>query len=283
MRRGWRRTVRELLRRRSAAWGGAVVIGVLAVALLAPVVAPHDPVDQDLSLRMKPPGRPYLLGTDDFGRDILSRIVWGSRVSLGVAAAAIVIGALVGSLVGFAAGYSGGTPDHALMRAMDIMMAFPTLLLAITLVAVLGRGMGNLVVAIGVANIPQFGRIVRGEVLRIKLFDYVDAARGLGASHLRIIARHLLPNVWPTLIVLISLRVSVAILSEASLSFLGLGIRPPAPSWGGMVAEGQKFLLLAPWMSLVPGIAIMALVLGLNLFGDGLRDALDPRLRAEGT
>ena len=140
-----------------------------------------------------------------------------------------------------------------------------------------------LVVAIGVANIPQFGRIVRGEVLRIKLFDYVDAARGLGASHLRIIVRHLLPNVWPTLTVLMSLRVSVAILSEASLSFLGLGIRAPAPSWGGMVAEGQKFLLLAPWMSLVPGLAIMALVLGLNLFGDGLRDALDPRLRAEGT
>jgi peptide/nickel transport system permease protein len=283
MRGDWGRAVRGLLRRRSAACGGAVVFGVLAVALLAPMLAPHDPVDQDLSRRMKPPGQPYLLGTDDFGRDILSRIVWGSRVSLGVAAASIVIGALIGSLVGFAAGYSGGAPDHALMRAMDIMMAFPTLLLAITLVAVLGRGVGNLVVAIGVANIPQFGRIVRGEVLRIKLFDYVDAARGLGASHLRIIVRHLLPNVWPALIVLMSLRVSVAILSEASLSFLGLGIRPPAPSWGSMVAEGQKFLLLAPWMSLVPGLAIMALVLGLNLFGDGLRDALDPRLRAEGT
>ena len=280
---GWRRAVTQLLRRRTAAFGSAIVAGVLAVALLAPVITPYDPVDQDLSRRMKPPGRAHVLGTDDFGRDILSRIMWGSRISLAVGAAAVVIGALFGSLVGFAAGYFGGASDHLLMRAMDIMMAFPTLLLAITLVAVLGSGLGNLVVAIGVANIPQFGRVVRGEVLRIKLLDYVDAARGLGASHLRIILRHLLPNIWSALIVLISLRVSVAILSEASLSFLGLGIRPPAPSWGTMVAEGQKFLLLAPWMSLVPGLAIMALVLGLNLLGDGLRDALDPRLRGEGT
>jgi peptide/nickel transport system permease protein len=282
MRGGWWRTVTQLVRRRSAAFGGTIVIGVVVVAALAPALAPYDPIDQDLSRRMKPPGQAYLLGTDDFGRDILSRIIWGSRISLAVAAAAIVIGALVGSIVGLAAGYFGGGCDHLLMRSMDIMMAFPTLLLAITLVAVLGGGLGNLVVAIGVANIPQFGRIVRGEVLRIKLLDYVGAARGLGASHLRIILRHLVPNVWPVLIVLMSLRVSVAILSEASLSFLGLGIRPPAPSWGSMVAEGQKFIVLAPWVALVPGLAIMALVLGLNLFGDGLRDVLDPRLRGEG-
>ncbi len=282
MRGGWWRTVTQLVRRRSAAFGGTIVIGVVVVAALAPALAPYDPIDQDLSRRMKPPGQAYLLGTDDIGRDILSRIIWGSRISLAVAAAAIVIGALVGSIVGLAAGYFGGGCDHLLMRSMDIMMAFPTLLLAITLVAVLGGGLGNLVVAIGVANIPQFGRIVRGEVLRIKLLDYVGAARGLGASHLRIILRHLVPNVWPVLIVLMSLRVSVAILSEASLSFLGLGIRPPAPSWGSMVAEGQKFIVLAPWVALVPGLAIMALVLGLNLFGDGLRDVLDPRLRGEG-
>jgi peptide/nickel transport system permease protein len=272
----------RLVRRRSAAVGAVIALAVLGLAVLAPRIAPHDPLDQDLSRRMKPPGGFYLLGTDDFGRDIWSRMIWGSRISLAVAALAVVIGMVLGSLVGFAAGYFGGISDTMLMRATDIMMAFPTLLLAITLVAVLGRGLLNLMIAIGVANIPQFGRVVRGEVLRIKLLDYVEAARGLGASHPRIILRHLLPNVWPALIVLASLRVSVAILSEASLSFLGLGVPPPAPSWGTMVAEGQKFLLLAPWMSLVPGVAIMMIVLGLNLFGDGLRDALDPRLRGEG-
>ncbi|MGQ0568895.1 MAG: ABC transporter permease [Armatimonadota bacterium] len=275
--------ITQLLRRRSAAAGAVIVLAALAVALLAPRLSPHDPIDQDLSRRMKPPGHRFALGTDDFGRDILSRIIWGSRISLIVAAAAILVGACAGLLVGFASGYLGGLPDNLLMRAMDIMMAFPTLLLAITLVAVLGQGLLNLIIAIGVANIPQFGRVVRGEVLRIRLFDYVDGARVLGASHLRIIVRHLLPNIWSALIVLMSLRVSVAILAEASLSFLGLGVPPPAPSWGTMVAEGQKFLLLAPWMSLVPGLAIMLVVLGLNLFGDGLRDALDPRLRGEGT
>jgi peptide/nickel transport system permease protein len=273
----------RLLRRRSAAIGVVISLVAILASVLAAPLSPHDPLEQDLSRRNQPPGRAYLLGTDDFGRDILSRIIWGSRVSLIVATAAIVIGMAVGAVVGFLAGYFGGAPETMLMRTMDIMMAFPTLLLAITLVAVLGRGLGNLIIAIGVANIPQFGRVVRGEVIRLRLLDYVDAARALGASSPRIIVRHLLPNAWPALIVLASLRVSVAILSEASLSFLGLGVPPPAPSLGTMVAEGQKFLLLAPWMSLVPGVAIMMIVLGMNLFGDGLRDALDPRLRGEGT
>lgn len=276
------RALRRFARRRSAVFGGAVVAVLLVAALLAPVLAPHDPLDQELSRRMRAPGGTFLLGTDDFGRDQLSRIIWGSRISLLVSVAAIAMGAGAGALVGFVSGYLGGPADQALMRSMDIMMAFPTLLLAITLVAVLGRGVLNLVVAIGVANVPQFGRVVRGEVLRVKPMEYVDGARALGASHVRIVLRHLLPNIWAALIVLISLRVSVAILSEASLSFLGLGVSPPTPSWGTMVADGQKFLLLAPWLSIVPGVAIMLVVLGLNLLGDGVRDALDPRLRGEG-
>ncbi|MBM3450746.1 MAG: ABC transporter permease [Armatimonadetes bacterium] len=275
------RLLRKFLRRRSAVIGAAIVGLVLVTAAFAPLLSRRDPIEQDLALRMRGPGGGFVLGTDDLGRDQLSRIIWGSRITLLVAAASIAFGAVGGSIVGVAAGYAGGRLDNTLMRAMDIMMAFPTLLLAVTLVAVLGPGVANLVLAIGVANVPQFGRIVRGEVLRIKPMEFVDGARALGASPIRIVLRHLLPNLCAALIVMISLRVSVAILSEASLSFLGLGVPPPAPSWGSMVAEGQKHLFLAPWLSILPGLAIMLIVLALNLLGDGVRDALDPSLRGD--
>lgn len=277
----WKRFLVVFFRRKSAVLGAIIVLSILSLALAAPWVAPFDPIDQDLSRAMQPPRDKNLLGTDQFGRDLLSRIIWGSRISLQVAGGAMIIGWGLGSLVGLVAGYFGGVTENLLMRLLDMMMAFPTLLLAILIVATFGGGLSGLVLAIGVATIPQFGRIVRGEVLRIKSLDYVEAARALGGSHLRIMYRHLLPNVWSTIIVLVTLRVSVAILSEASLSFLGLGIRPPAPSWGTMIAEGNKFLIIAPWMSIVPGLAIVITVLAFNLFGDGLRDALDPRLRGE--
>lgn len=278
----WRDVLRAIWQRKSAAVGALIITGTLLLSLLAPYIALRDPTDQALSLRTTPPNREYWLGTDALGRDILSRIVWGSRISLLVATLAVAIGALGGTLVGGSSGYLGGAADQLLMRIVDIMMAFPTILLAIAIVAVMGRGVGNLAAAIGIANVPQFARVVRGEILRVKLMDYVEAARALGVSSFGIVWRHILPNIWSALIVLTSLRVSVAILAESSLSFLGLSVPPPAPSWGTMVAEGQKFLILAPWISIVPGTVIVVIVLALNLLGDGVRDALDPRLRGEG-
>lgn len=277
---GWNWII-ALSRRRTAVAGCLIIVATFMMSIFAPFLAPYDPNVQDLSNRFQPPSALHWLGTDSHGRDLASRIIWGSRVSLVVAIASILIGTTVGSTAGVVAGYFGGRSDNVLMRATDILMALPAMLLAIAVVAVLGTGLPNLALAIGIANIPQFSRLTRGEVLRVKSLDYIEAARALGASHIRIIIAHLLPNVSSILIVLSSLRVSAAVLAESSLSYLGLGIPPPSPSWGTMVAEGQKFLITAPWLSIAPGAAIGLLVMGLNMFGDGLRDALDPRLRGE--
>lgn len=259
-----------------------VVIIAMGAAALAPALVPHDPLQQRLLERLLPPGSPgHLLGTDNFGRDILSRTIFGSRISLLVGFVAVALAATAGTAVGMVGGYFGGAVDMLFMRTIDVLMAFPLILLAIAIVAVLGGGLVNLMLAVGISSIPPFARLMRSEVLAHRGREYVDAARALGAGPARIMARHLLPNVTAPLVVLSTLRISTVILTEATLSFLGLGVAPPTPTWGNMVADGTRFLQTAPWISIIPGTAIMLTVLGFNLFGDGLRDALDPRLRGE--
>jgi len=277
-----RRGARILWTRRSAAFGLFVVTAILAVAVLAPWVAPRDPLQQRLLERLKPPGTPgHPLGTDNFGRDLFARIVYGARISILVGVVSVAIAAGLGSAVGLLGGYYGGALDHALMRVVDVLMAFPLILLAIAIVAFLGGGLFNLMLAVGISSVPPFARVVRGEVLAQRTRDYIEAARALGAGGGRLMGRHLLPNSLSPIVVLSTLRISTAILTESSLSFLGLGVAPPTPTWGSMAAEGTKFLQTAPWISIVPGAAIMLMVLAFNLFGDGLRDALDPRLKGE--
>jgi peptide/nickel transport system permease protein len=258
-----------------------VAVAVLS-ALFAPWIAPADPTQQRLLERLRPPALgPHPLGTDNFGRDLLSRLVYGARVSLLVGVVSVAIAAVFGAAMGLLGGYYGGGLDTLLMRVVDVLMAFPLILLAIAIVAVLGGGLVNLMLAVGISSIPPFARLVRGEVLTQRGRDYVEAARALGAGGGRVMGRHILPNTLSPLVVLSTLRVSTVILTESSLSFLGLGVTPPTPTWGNMVADGTKFLQTAPWISIVPGIAIMITVLAFNLFGDGLRDALDPRLKGD--
>jgi peptide/nickel transport system permease protein len=277
-----RQAVRTLWLRRSAAAGAVIVILVVAGAALAPWVAPHDPFQQRLFERLYPPGAAgHVLGTDNFGRDVLSRLVYGARVSLLVGVVSVAIAAGLGAAVGLIAGYFGGRLDSVLMRVVDVLMAFPLILLAIAIVAVLGSGLFNLMLAVGVSSVPPFARLIRSEVLAQRGRDYVEAARAVGAGSRRVMGRHILPNTLSPIVVLSTLRVSTVILTESSLSFLGLGVAPPTPTWGNMVADGTKFLQTAPWVSIVPGLAIMLTVLAFNLFGDGLRDALDPRLKGE--
>jgi peptide/nickel transport system permease protein len=278
-----RYAMRVLWGRRSAAIGLVIVVAIATGAVLAPWIAPHDPVQQRLLGRLRPPGAPaHPLGTDNFGRDVLSRLLFGSRISILVGVVSVAIAAGVGILFGLLGGYYGGVLDQWLMRLIDILMAFPVVLLAIAIVAFLGGGLLNLMLAVGISSVPPFARLVRSEVISQRGRDYVEAARALGAGHGRLMGRHILPNSMSAIVVLSTLRISTAILTESSLSFLGLGVGPPTPTWGNMVAEGTKFLQSAPWISIVPGAAIMLMVLAFNLFGDGLRDALDPRLKGEG-
>jgi peptide/nickel transport system permease protein len=256
-----------------------VILLVVLAAVLAPYVAPHDPIRQSWSAVRKAPSALHWLGTDEVGRDILSRILWGARASLmaGVVSVAIAIG--VGVPIGLAAGYLGGIVDSVISRITDAMLACPFLILAIALAAFLGPSLGNAMIAIGITATPLFVRLTRGQVLSVKSEDYVEAARAVGNPHWRIALRHILPNVLPQLLVQATLTIATAIIAEASLSFLGLGQQPPAPSWGSMLNTAQRFLSQAPWMAIFPGLAIFVTVLSFNLFGDGLRDALDPRSR----
>jgi len=264
---------------------GLVVAGLIIVALmiltalLAPLLAPRDPVAQDIANRLAPPSGQWPFGTDRFGRDILSRVIYGSRISLWVSLASISIAIFVGSILGLISGYLGGWVDNLISRVMDVFFSFPGLFLAIAIAAILGPSLNNAIWAIAVVYAPFFSRVVRGPVLAERNKEYVEAARVIGGSAPRIIGQHVLPNVLSPVIIQGSVVISQAILIEASLSYLGLGTQPPDPSWGTMLNEGRTFLELAPWMSIFPGLAIMLAVLGFNLVGDGLRDVLDPKSR----
>ncbi len=269
-------------RSRSATVGIMLVLIITMVAVLAPYIAPHDPLALDMTIRREPPGTPgHLLGTDNMGRDLLSRIIWGSRISIQVGIVATGIGIVLGTVIGLLAGFYRGAIETILLRLIDILICFPTLLLALAIVAILGPAMGNVMIAVGVTQAPRFARIVRSSVLSVREMEYVESANAMGASSLRVMFRHLLPNALTGAVVFATLSVGAAILTEATLSFLGLGVPPPTPTWGNIVAEGRRFLLDSPWITVFPGLAIMVTVFGFNFFGDGLRDALDPRLRGE--
>jgi peptide/nickel transport system permease protein len=270
----------RLLRGHLAKIGLVVIAALLGAAALAPAVAPYDPTEQRLERMLERPGRAYLLGTDDLGRDILSRLLYGARVSLLVGVLSVGISLLVGVALGLVAGYRGGVTDELVMRVMDGLLAFPALVLALAITAALGPSLRNAMIAIGIVGIPGFARLVRGQVLSLRAQEYVEAARAAGLGDGRIVLRHILPGTLAPIIVHASLRVAFAVLAEAGLSFLGLGTQPPTPSWGAMLNAGREYLEMAPWLSIAPGAAIFVTTLGFNFLGDGLRDALDPRLRA---
>ena len=275
----WRRALRPLVRNRLVLAGLVLVIGLILIALLAGLIAPYDPIANNVRAALQPPSSYYYFGTDRFGRDIFSRVVHGSRLSLLVALVSVALSASVGVTLGLLSGYFRGWVDNVIGRVMDVFFSFPALLLAIGVAAMLGPGLNNAILAIAVVYAPLFGRVVRGPVLVERSREYVDAARVLGASSPRIIVRHVFPNVLSPLTVQATITFSHAILLEAYLSFLGLGTQPPFPSWGTMLQESRSFLETAPWMSIFPGIAIMLAVLAFNLLGDGIRDVLDPRSR----
>jgi len=271
----WRR-----FRRNRLALAGLLIVGLLAAAaVFAPVLAPADPSRQVLEDKRMSPGGKYWLGADEFGRDITSRLMYGSRIAFVVGVASVLIALAAGASLGTVAGFLGGYTDELIMRALDVLLAFPYLLLAIAIVSALGPGLGNTILAVGIWATPGFARVIRGSVLSIKEREYVQAARAVGASTGRIVLRHILPNCISIVIVYSALYMASAILLEAALSFLGLGVQPPTPSWGLMVSTGRDFLVIAPHIATFPGLAIALAVLGFNLLGDGLRDALDPKMR----
>ena len=273
-------TLRRAARARLAPFGAAVLLLAITVALLAPVVAPYNPLKQNLNNTLARPDWTHLLGTDNVGRDVFSRVIYGTRVSLVAGFGSVVIAVLAGGLLGLLAGYAGGRVDNLVMRMMDAVLSFPPLVLALALGAVLGAGLTGVVIALGVVYTPTFARLMRGQVLSITAREYVDAARALGAPGWRIAWSHVLPNATAPIVVQASLSVAFAILAEASLSFLGLGIQPPAASWGSMINACRGYLQQAPWIVFGPGAALFVTVVGLNFVGDAIRDALDPSLRA---
>jgi len=272
-----RLALRQLARRPAAVFGGAVLLLVLVLALLAPWLAPYDPLATSWSAVRKAPSAAHWFGTDEVGRDLLSRVIWGARASLSAGLVAVVIAVAIGLPLGMVAGYLGGWVDMVIGRLTDAMLAIPFLILAIALAAFLGPSLQNAMIAIGVTATPLFVRLARGQVLQARAEDWVEAARSVGNPRARILVRHILPNILPPVLVQATLTIASAIIAEASLSFLGLGQQPPAPSWGSMLNTAQRFLTQAPWMALFPGAAIFLTVLAFNLFGDALRDALDPR------
>jgi peptide/nickel transport system permease protein len=260
--------------------GAIIVVGCVLLALLAPLLAPYGPEETHPNWKLYPPNEYFLFGTDEFGRDILSRIMYGAQISLTVGLVSVGLALLVGATAGLLAGFFGGWTDGVIMRCMDVLFAFPAILLAIGIMAVLGTGITNAMLAIGIVYAPSFARLTRASVLSLKEMEFVQAARVLGLNEARILWQHVVPNTLSPLIVQISFALSTAILTEAALSFLGLGTPPSVASWGSMLSASRRYVELDPWPAIFPGLAIMLLVLGFNLFGDGLRDVLDPRLRA---
>jgi peptide/nickel transport system permease protein len=273
----FRRALRRLFRRKGAIFGLAILVLFLALAIFAPLLTPYDPIAQSWTSVRKPPSISHWFGTDDVGRDILVRVIFGARASLMAGVISVGIALSIGVPLGLAAGYLGGFLDGLISRFTDAMLACPFLILAIALAAFLGPSLGNAMIAIGVTTTPIFVRLTRGQVMAVKVEDYVEAARAVGNPRWRIALVHILPNILPALLVQATLSIAAAIIAEAALSFLGLGQQPPAPSWGSMLNSAQRFLVNAPWMAVWPGLAIFLTVLSFNLVGDGLRDALDPR------
>jgi peptide/nickel transport system permease protein len=268
---------RKALRRISARIGLAITVAFLLLTVLAPFVAPYDPYDQDLSTALSPPSADHWFGADEYGRDMLSRVLYGTRTALLAVLVADGLALVVGCTLGLLAGFFGGWVEAVIMRLVDMLLAFPYLLLALIIVAALGPGLANSMIAIGIVYTPQYARLIRGQVLAIRKADYVRAARALGASRLRLILRHVLPNSFPPIVVMATLQAGSVIVETAGLSFLGLGAQPPSPDWGALLADGQAYFLTAWWIATFPGLAIFLLVLGFNLLGDALGDHFDPR------
>ena len=275
------KSFKRLIRNFAFTSGLILTVTLIVIALAAPLIAPADPFEQDTARRLEAPSREHPLGLDDLGRDVWSRIVWGSRVSLRVGFSVVILASLVGVTLGAISGYFGGIIDVLVMRLCDILLAFPGILLAIALVAVLGPSLNNVVLALATIGWVGYARLVRGQVLKVREMEYVTAAKALGARSPRVILRHVLPNVINPVIVMATLGLAGAILAEAALSFLGLGVQPPTPSWGAMLTAGRRYLGLANHLAIYPGIAIMLAVMGLNFLGDGLIDALDPKYRKQ--
>lgn len=271
---------KKLVQNKLATVGLVLVLTMVLLAIFAPLLAQHKPNEMAMNSTLLKPGQAgHILGTDNYGRDLFSRIVYGARISLIVGIGAVAVGAAVGILLGLLAGYFGGVLDSVIMRLMDALAAFPFILLAITLMTVLGTGLSNVIIAVGIGNIPGFARMIRGQVLGVKEELFIEVTESLGASKWRILFRHVLPNCLTPIIVYATMSVAGAIISEAALSFLGLGIQPPTASWGNILKEGKDFLVIAPHIAVLSGLAILLSVLGLNLFGDGLRDALEPKTK----
>ncbi|MCX6033114.1 MAG: ABC transporter permease [Chloroflexi bacterium] len=275
----WQVAAGQLRRNRGAIVGLAAFVLILGLTLLSPLITPYDPVKMSASDYLKAPSLAHLFGTDRFGRDILSRTLAGGRISLAVGLVSVVIAAVGGALLGAVAGYFGGLVDGAIMRFVDVLLSFPGLLLALGIVALLGPGINNVILAVGISGVTGYARLVRGCVLSAREEPYIEAAHATGCGAGRILLRHLLPNIIGPVIVLSTLDVAWAILTASSLSFLGLGAQPPTPEWGAMLNEGRGLLVEAPWLTVFPGLMIMITVLSVNIFGDGLRDAVDPRMR----
>jgi len=273
-------TFQDLLRSRSATFGMGLIAVVLLVAVIGPTFAPYDPLKPTPLDRLQGPSEAHLFGTDSLGRDIFSRVIYGARISILIGLISVSISLLPGTLLGLVAGYFGGRVDSLIMRLMDMLLAFPAILLAIFITAILGPSLPNTMVAVGIVYIPHYARIVRASVLSLKEQLFVQAIAHLGGGHARILGRHILPNVLPPIIVYATLGMGTAVLQAAALGFLGLGAQPPQPEWGAMLSEGRQYIQIAPHVAAFPGAAILVLVLGFNLFGDGLRDVLDPSLRS---
>jgi peptide/nickel transport system permease protein len=272
----------HVFNRNKTSWVGLVLLLILvALAILAPVIAPHNPVEQNIVQRLQPPSARFLLGTDYYGRDVLSRIIWGCRVSFVIGSVSVAAAMFLGTLLGSVAGYKGGYLDNFVMGVMDVLMSIPTLLMGLLIVAILGPSQANLIIALALTMVPRFARIARAPTIAAKNKTYVEACQAMGFSDIRVLVVHIFPNILGELMVMGSMWMATAVRTEAALSFIGLGVKPPTATLGGMIREGFKDIMSAPWASLYPGLVILLIVFAANLLGDGLRDALDPKLRSD--
>jgi peptide/nickel transport system permease protein len=276
---GLRRFRRVFFSRKIVIFGLIIIVALVITAIFAPLIAPYNPYKQDLNQFLSQPSREHLLGTDALGRDTLSRVIFGTRVSLAVGITAIMLAGTVGVMLGLIAGYTGGITSTIIMRAVDTLMGLPMLVLVLVIASMLGGGLKNVVIALGIGGVAMYTRMMCGQVLTVRENDYVLAGRASGATNLRIMLKHVLPNCFPPLIVMMTMQMGVMILAEAGLSFLGIGVEPPVAAWGAMVTDGYRYLITNPMLSFAPGLAIMLVVFSFNMVGDGLRDAIDPRLR----